>query len=55
MFKKTKKQLEDEFFLEARKAGRLPSTENKKKARKAFEKLPAGSKFLNVDFEGKPK
>ena len=43
---------EAEFLRLAEISGKMPSKENRKKARKAWEKLPANSPFKRYKFEG---
>jgi hypothetical protein len=47
-----KTQLEREFLKAAEASGKMPSRENRKKARKAWDKLPANSPFKKYKFEG---
>jgi hypothetical protein len=43
---------EKEFVKAAQASARMPSTDNRKKARKAFNKLPEDSPFKKYKFEG---
>jgi len=43
---------EKEFVRAAEASARMPSTDNRKKARKAFDKLPSNSPFKKYKFEG---
>lgn len=43
---------EREFVKAAEKSARMPSTDNRKKARKAWERLPTSSPFKKYKFEG---
>jgi len=47
-----KTDLEKKFLKAAEISGKMPSTENRKKARKAWEKLPKDSPFKTMKFEG---
>lgn len=43
---------EKAFVAAAQKSARMPSTDNRKKARDAFKKLPDDSPFKKYKFEG---
>ena len=43
---------EEEFLKAAEASGRMPSDSNRKKARKAYNKLAKNSPFRNYKFEG---
>lgn len=45
-------KLEKEFVKAAEASARMPSVANRKKAREAWNKLPATSPFKNYRFEG---
>ena len=45
-------RLEKAFVKAAEASARLPSTKNRKKAREAYNKLPANSPFKGYKFEG---
>lgn len=45
-------QLEREFLRAARAAATMPSTDNRRKAQKAYDKLPTTSRCYGMKFEG---
>lgn len=45
-------KLEKAFVKAAEASGRMPSVDNRRKAREAYEKLPANSPFKGYKFEG---
>lgn len=47
-----KTKQERNFLRAAQASARLPSTENRRKAREAFNKLPESSPFKQYKFEG---
>lgn len=49
---KPKTKEEKEFLKAAEASARMPSNPNRKKARKAWEKLPNSSPFKSYKFEG---
>ena len=49
---KSLRQLEEDFLDKARASARMPSTANRKAARKAYEKLPEHSQYIGWKFEG---
>lgn len=49
---KPQNRAEREFVKAAEISARMPSTENRKKARKAYNNLPQDSPFRKYKFEG---
>lgn len=49
---KSLRQLEEDFLAKARASARMPSAENRKAARKAYNKLPENSQYIGWKFEG---